>query len=103
MSGDVNSFCVLCVALCPSQQHPVCWDPAGSTASLLWFHHPHNTSLSLFPHLSLEITVASSFFSKQMYCRVPVVAQWLMNLTRSHEVVGLISGLAQWVKDLALP
>ena len=24
------------------------------------------------------------------------------NLTRNHEVVGLIAGLAQWVKDLAL-
>ena len=32
---------------------------------------------------------------------VPVVAQWLTHLTRNHEVVGLIPGLAQWVKDLS--
>ena len=34
---------------------------------------------------------------------VPVVAQWLTNLTRNHEVSGSVPALAQWVEDLALP
>ena len=34
---------------------------------------------------------------------VSVMAQWLTNLTRNHEVVGLIPALAQLVRDPALP
>ena len=34
---------------------------------------------------------------------VPVMAQWLTNPTRNHEVVGLIPGLAQRVEDPTLP
>ena len=39
---------------------------------------------------------------KKLKTGVPVVAQWLTNPTRNHEVLSLISDPAQWVKDLAL-
>ena len=40
---------------------------------------------------------------KNLTIGIPVVAQWLMNPTRNHEVSGSIPGLAQWVKDLVWP
>ena len=40
---------------------------------------------------------------KKVGLGVPIVAQWLMNLTSVHEEEGLMPGLAQRVKDLALP
>ena len=45
----------------------------------------------------------NSFLLKSIETGVPVVAQWLMNPTRNHEVAGSIPGLTQWVKDRVLP
>ena len=50
--------------------------------------------LIMVPDLLLQIA-ASNGSSR--------VAQWVKNLTSLHEEVGLIPGLAQWVKDLVLP
>ena len=40
---------------------------------------------------------------KNQWVGVPVVAQWLTNPTRNHEVAGSVPALAQWVNDPALP
>ena len=55
--------------------------------------------LHLSPGQSILVPMG---YPKKAGKEVTVVAQWLMNLTSIHEVVGSIPGLTQWVKDLAL-
>ena len=51
--------------------------------------------------LALELLQAVGA-AKEKRGGILAVAQWLMSPTSYHEVSGLIPGLAQWVKDLAL-
>ena len=44
-----------------------------------------------------------NFKNKKLKLGVLIMAQQSMNLTSIHEDMGLIPGLAQWVKDLLLP
>ena len=59
-------------------------------------------------HLPGKSSAATSSFQplrrqiERMAKGVPVVAQWLTNPTRNHEVAGSVPALAQWVKDPAL-
>ena len=51
----------------------------------------------------LYITTRMTKIKKTEHRGIPIMAPWLTNPTRNHEVVGSIPGLAQWVKDPALP
>ena len=58
-------------------------------------------SFNLDQLLITSFFIVSAFYKKSL--GVPVVAQWLTNPTRNHEVAGSVPALAQWVKDPALP
>ena len=72
----------------------------------------HDTSFQEVPYLEQNYSIKciqdseiSPSIIKTNYLGVPVMAQQLTNPTRNSEVevAGSIPGLAQWIKDLALP
>ena len=59
----------------------------------------HYTFVMIILFLSIFINLNNK---KNLGLGVPVVAQWLTNPTRNHEVAGSVPALAQWIKDPAL-
>ena len=66
-------------------------------SNIFWRHltPPGHSKLDI-PGQEQKMTQAN--YSKKCLLEFPVVAQWLKNPTRNHEVVGSIPGLTLWLR-----
>ena len=59
--------------------------------------------MTLFVETNSITLYFAEVFTFQSEMGISVVAQWLTNPTRNHEVEGSIPALAQWVNNPVLP
>ena len=88
--------CTMPVGLPGEQKGPLLRGHPG------WDSGPSRTQVVLCTHRP-QTSLLSGQSLKMQTPGVPVVDQWVKNPADIHEDVGLIPGLAQGVKDLALP
>ena len=87
-------------------RHPSCSWSQQEFFQLFTIGNDVRCGFVIYSLYHVEVGSRYAHFLKGFYQKwvlgVPVVAQWLTNPTRHHEVAGSIPGLAQWVKDPAL-
>ena len=77
--------------------------PQPNVAALLLMSFPYFTTLEEIHIFWCSVNGPLVKNNQNVSIGVPVVAQWLMNPSRNHEVAGSVPALALWVKVPALP